>query len=174
MSAASDTPDPLTRANVTIAWVIFANKPIYPLYVWYLVGNGVMASLGTLVAAPFFLAIPYAAGRSGPAARIMLPLIGAFDTLFETKLFGQGSGTQLFFAACIMLAAVSFHPDEKWWQRGVAIIVFATFALSRIYLGTPLHVWSSDDLGVLLNLNSFALACLTTFIALRFAGQGRR
>lgn len=174
MATTPDAPDPLTRSTVTVAWVIFANKPIYPLYVWYLVGNGVTASLGTLAAAPFFLAIPFVARRSGLAARIMLPIVGTLDTLFETKLFGPGSGTQLFFTACIMLAGVSFRPDEKWCQRGVAIIVFASFAFSRFYLGAPLHSWSKDDLAVLLNLNSFALACLLTFIALRFAGQDRR
>uniref|UniRef100_UPI0031015463 hypothetical protein n=1 Tax=Neorhizobium sp. EC2-8 TaxID=3129230 RepID=UPI0031015463 len=59
--------DPRTQATVTVAWVIVANKPFYPLYVWYLVGNGVTASLGTLLAAPFFLAIPLIA-RHAPRA----------------------------------------------------------------------------------------------------------
>ena len=45
--------DPLTQATVTLAWVIALNKPFYPLYVWYLVGNGVVASLATMLAANF-------------------------------------------------------------------------------------------------------------------------
>ena len=162
--------DPLTQATVTVAWVIFLNKPFYPLYVWYLVGNGVIASLGTLISAPFFLAIPFLARRSPLIARLALPLIGTFDTLFETKLFGQDSGTELFFAACIMLVALSFKAEEKRWQRGMAGLVFAMFILSRSYVGPPLHIWTESDLAILFNLNVFAVASLMAFIALRYAG----
>ncbi len=162
--------DPLTQATVTVAWVIFLNKPFYPLYVWYLVGNGVIASLGTLISAPFFLAIPFLARRSPLIARLALPLIGTFDTLFETKLFGQDSGTKLFFAACIMLVALSFKAEEQWWQRGMAGLIFAVFIFSRSYLGPPLHIWTESDLAILFNLNVFAVASLMAFIALRYAG----
>jgi hypothetical protein len=165
--------DPLTRATVAVAWVIALNKPFYPLYVWYLVDDGVTASLGSLIAAPFFLAIPFLARRSSLAARLSLPLIGTVDTLFETKLFGPASGTELFFAPCIMLAALSFRAGEVWWQRGVAVFVFAIFLFSRNWIGMPLHMWSEDDLSTLLNLNAFAVASLTTFIALRYAGAVR-
>ncbi|QFY61143.1 hypothetical protein FZ934_12435 [Rhizobium grahamii] len=162
--------DPLTQATVTVAWVIFANKPFYPLYVWYLVGNGVTASLGTLLAAPFFLAIPFIARHAPLAARLALPLVGTLDTLFETKLFGTGSGTQLFLAPCIMLAALSFRSEETWWQRGMAAFVFLVFVLSRYAIGAPLHAWSDADLSTLINLNAFAVASLMAFIALRYAG----
>ncbi|MEZ2223825.1 hypothetical protein [Rhizobium sp. RCC_161_2] len=150
--------------------MIIANKPFYPLYVWWLVGNGIVASLGTLIAVPFFLAIPFLASRSPLAARLALPLIGTIDTLFETKLFGTGSGTALFLAPCIMLAALSFHGGEKWWQRGVTAFIFLAFIISRIYIGLPLHAWTDTDLSTLLNLNAFAVASLMAFIALRYAG----
>jgi len=165
--------DPLTQATVTFAWVIFLNKPFYPLYVWYLVGNGVVTSLASLISAPFFIAIPFIARRSPLAARTALPLVGTFDTLFETKLFGQSSGTELFFAACIMLAALSFRAEEKWWQRVMAALGFAVFVFSRSYIGPPLHVWTAGDLAVLFNLNAFAVASLMAFIALRYAGIPR-
>jgi hypothetical protein len=166
--------DPLTQATVTVAWVIFLNKPFYPLYVWYLVGNGVAASLGTLIAAPLFLAIPFLARRAPLSARIALPLVGAVDTLFATKLFGQASGTALFFGACIMLVALSFRADEKWLQRGMAALVFAIFVLSHNFIGLPLHDWSAADLAILLDLNIFAVACLMAFIAIRYAGIADR
>jgi hypothetical protein len=162
--------DPLTQATVTIAWVISLNKPFYPLYVWYLVGDGVVASLGSLLAAPAFLAIPFMARHSPVIARISLPIVGAVDTLFETRLFGQSSGTELFFGACIMLAAISFRTEEKWIQRGVAGLVFAVFLLSRQTGGEPLHGWNDADLAVLLDLNIFAVACLMTLIAIRYTG----
>lgn len=168
--AARPAPDPLTQATVTIAWVIVLNKPFYPLYVWYLVGNGVAISLGSLVAAPFFLAIPFLARHSSLAARVALPLIGTLDTLFETKLFGSASGTELFFAACILLVALSFRANELWWQRGAAVFVFAIFVFSRNWIGLPFRIWDANDLSSLLNLNAFAVASLTTFIALRYAG----
>ncbi|KAA9383929.1 hypothetical protein NDL68_02820 [Neorhizobium galegae] len=162
--------DPMTQATVTIAWVIFANKPFYPLYVWYLLDSGVAASLGTLLAAPFFLAIPFIARRAPLAARIALPLVGTLDTLFEVKLFGTGSGTELFFAPCIMLVALSFRVEETRWQRGLAALLFLVFLLSRYTIGTPLHAWSKGDLAILLDLNAFAVACLMVFICLRYAG----
>lgn len=166
--------DPLTQATVTVAWVILLNKPFYPLYVWWFVGSGVEASLGTLVALPFFLIIPFMARRSALGARIALPLVGTVDTLFETKLFGHGSGTELFLAPCIMLAALSFHPRERWWQRGMAALVFAAFLTSHERLGEALHVWSPRELDTLLSINIFAVASLMTFIAIRYAGVERQ
>ena len=141
---------------------------------WYLVGNGVTASLWTLAAVPFLLTIPLVAKRLPLAGRIALPLIGTIDTWFETKLFGQSSGTELFFAACSILAAMSFHADEKWWQRGIAAFVFVVFVASRSFIGAPLHVWSESDLSTLFSLNAFAVASLMTFIGLRYAGIWRR
>jgi hypothetical protein len=169
MSGSRPALDPLTAATVTVAAVILVNKPVYPLYVWYLVGNGVQASLGTWIATPFIFAIPFLARYSPLAARIALPLIGTFDTLFETKLFGQASGTELFFADCIMLVALSFRAEEKWWQRAMAVLVFAVFVASRYLVGSPLHSWTASDLATLLGLNSFAVACLMVFIAIRYS-----
>ncbi|MDE1995266.1 MAG: hypothetical protein KGI75_22375, partial [Rhizobiaceae bacterium] len=150
-----------------------ANKPFYPLYVWWLVGNGVQASLWTLAAAPFFLAIPLIARSHPLAARTALPLVGAFDTIFETKLFGQASGTEFFLAPCMMLAALAFRAEEKRWQRGLAVFLFCAMALQHGRLGEALHLWSNNDLSTLLGLNTFAVATLMTFIALRYAGIER-
>ncbi len=166
--------DPLTQASVTVAWVIFVNKPFYPIYIWYLIGNGFTASLGTLLAAPLFLAVPFLARRAPIAARFTLPLVGTCDTFFETKLFSQNSGTELFYAACIMLVALSFREDEKWRQRGLAVLVFAVVLISRVYIGAPLHAWTEPDLASLFNLNVFAVASLMTFITLRYSGISRR
>lgn len=174
MTASRPQFDTRTQAAITIAWVIILNKPFYPLYVWYLTGTGVIQSLATLLAAPLYFAIPFIARRSALAARTALPLIGTLDTLFETKLFGQGSGTELFFAACIMLVSVCFEGREKWWQRGCAVLVFAVFLFSRWSIGAPLHVWSDEHLASLFTLNAFAVASLMAFVALRFAGLGDR
>lgn len=169
----ADELDPLTRATVTVAWVIFLNKPFYPLYVWYLVGHGITASLATLISAPFFFAVVLVAKRSPLASRILLPAVGTLDTAFETTLFGQGAGTELFFAACIMLVALSFRPQEKIWQYAMTIFVFCVFVASRTFNGQPWYPWSAGELSTLLNLNIFAVASLLAFIALRYAGSAR-
>jgi len=166
----SATQDALTAATVTVAWVIVANKPFYPPTIWWIIGNGVEAAWLSVLSMPFFLAIPFIARRSALAARIALPVIGTIDTVFETKLFGTGSGTELFFAACIMLVALSFRAGEKLWQIGLTGFVFAGFLTTRYLIGDALHVWSAEDLSKLLNLNAFAVACLTAFIALRYSG----
>ena len=165
--------DPLTQATVTVAWVIVLNKPFYPLYVWWLVGSGVQASMGTLVSVPFFLFVLYLARGWPLAARVGLPLAGTLDTVFETKLFGYGSGTELFLAPCIMLVALSFHAEEKWWQRGMAAMIFLVFFASHDRLGGALHVWPSAELGTLFSINAFAVASLMAFIAIRYAGIRR-
>ena len=46
--------DPLASATAAVAWVIVANKPIYPVAIWWFVGGGLEASLATLVAAPLY------------------------------------------------------------------------------------------------------------------------
>jgi len=173
MSEATKELDPITQATVTIAWVIVLNKPFYPVYVWYLVGNGAEASLSTLLSVPFFLAIPFLARRSSLAARIALPLIGTVDTLFETKVFGPASGTELYLTACIMLVALSFREEEKWEQRLMAVLVLAVFIVSRNMIDAPLNVWSASELKTLFNLNVVSVASLLTFIALRYAGIPR-
>lgn len=165
--------DPLTAATLTVAWVIILNKPFYPLTIWWLVGTGVQASLVSVISMVFFLAIPLLARRSTLAARVALPLIGTTDTIFETKLFGTGSGTELFFAACIMLVALSFRQRERLWQVGMTGVVFAGFLWTRYMIGDAWHIWSEPDLAKLFNLNAFAVACLTAFIALRYDGLNR-
>lgn len=165
--------DPLTQASITISWVIILNKPFYPLYVWWLLGTGVATSALTLVSIPFFLAIPLAAGRSGFYPRLALPLLGTLDTVFETWIFGRASATILFLAPCIMLAALSFRAGEKWYQRGLACLIYASFAASWWLIAAPIFPWNADQLQTLMGVNAFAVASLMAFIALRHAGLDR-
>jgi hypothetical protein len=162
--------DALTQASVTIAWVIICNKPFYPLYVWWLLGTGVTVSAMTLASTPFFLIIPWVARRSAFHARLALPLLGTVDTVFETWIFGRASATLLFLAPCMMLAALSFRPEEKWWQRGLACFIYLCFAACWWLVGPPQFPWDARQLSTLLGVNAFAVASLMAFIALRYAG----
>lgn len=170
MTAPGKDMDELTRATIAVAWLIVANKPFYPLYVWYLAGDAFHVALGAAISLPFFAAIPFLARRSAWMARIALPVVGACDTFLETRLLGQASGTELFFAACILLAAVSFYAHEKWSQRGVVAFVAIGFVLSRILDGGPQPAFSDTYLSVLLDLNIIAVASLMVFLALRYGG----
>jgi hypothetical protein len=125
------------------------------------------------VSIPFFLLVPILARRAPLAARLALPIVGALDTLFETKLFGEASGTLLFMAPCVMLAALSFHAVEKWWQRGLAAGLYVVFALAYGRLGQALNMWSPDELQTLFGINAFAVASLMAFTAIRYAGIER-
>ena len=163
-----DSSDARTGASVSTAWIILANKPIYPLYVWWFAGEGVLASTATMLTAPLYAAVILLGRRSGFAARLALPLVGLADTLFETKLFGAASGTELFLAPCALLAALAFGDGEIRWSRGLALLIGGAFAVSHSRFGAPLHPWSAQALSRLASVNAYAVASLSVFIAWRF------
>ncbi len=160
---------PLASASATTAWVIVANKPLYPLYVWWLVGEHVPTSLWTLAAWPLFLGVALSASSWPLAARIALPLAGIADTGFSDFMFGAGSGVEAFFVPCAALAALSFQSHEVWVSRALTATVFVAFAGAR-YLSVPgLQPWPDAEASTLLNLNLYSAASLTAFVGLRFA-----
>lgn len=168
--AAGPALDPLTAASVTLCWVIALNKPFYPLYVWYLTGEGVLVSTLTMVAGLGFAGLALAARQLPLATRFGLPFLGICDTVLAGKIFGQAAGTELFLAPCVMLAALSFESREVWWQRGLAAFSFLAFVLFHGRSGQPLYGWSEAHLQSLFSLNAFSVACLMSFIAIRYAG----
>ena len=165
--------DPLASASAAVAWIVVANKPLYPVAIWWFVGAGFEASLATLIAAPLYAAVPFVAPRAPLAARVATPAIGLADTLLATKVFGPGSGTELFLFACGLLAALSFRPREAWWTRGLIGLISAAFVAMRFGGGAALYPLPPDALGRLLDLNIFSAVSLFAFIGLRFAGADR-
>jgi hypothetical protein len=159
-------PDPLTAASVTTAWVVVANKPFYPLYVWGLAGSAsALASLWTLAAWPLFAALPLLARRWPLAARAGLPLVGAADSVFAAVMFGEASGVEAFLAPCAALAALSFRSAEARVSWALTALVFLAFAALRY--AAPAGV--SPLPGGLVNLNLMSAASLIAFVGLRFA-----
>ena len=165
--------DPLASAGAAVAWMVLINKPIYPFTIWWFVGGGFEASLATLIAAPFYAAAPFLVRRAPLTARIATPAVGLADTLIATKVFGPGSGAELFLFACGLLAAVSFRPHEAWWSRVLVGLIFVAFVAMRLGGGAALYALPPDELGRLLGLNIFSAASLFAFIGLRFAGADR-
>ena len=165
--------DPLASATAAVAWMVVANKPLYPIVIWWYVGGGFQASLATLIAAPFYAAAAYLAPRAPLAARVATPAVGLADTLLATKVFGQGSGTEIFLFACALLAALAFRPHEAWWSRGLIGLIFVAFVAMRFAGGAALYALPADQLGRLLDINVLSAASLFAFIGLRFAGADR-
>ena len=162
--------DPRTAACISVAWIIFINKPFYPLYVWWLIGtHAVVPSLGTLAGAPFYAVLPFLARRSAYAARVALPIVGLIDTVYATKLFGPACGTELFLLPCALLAIVGFSAKEFLAARALIVTIFVVFFALHGRYGAPLHEFSAIDSATLFNLDVFAVASLTAFIGLRFA-----
>jgi len=158
--------DPLTTASATTAWVVTANKPFYPLYVWWLAGlHAERASLWTLLALPLFAALPLLARRWPVVARAGLPLVGTADSAFATVMFGEGSGVEAFLVPCAALAALSFRPEEARVSWALTALVFLVFAALRYAAPAGVSPLPPE----LVNLNLFSAASLTAFVGLRFA-----
>jgi hypothetical protein len=154
--------DPLT-ASATTAWVVVANKPFYPLYIWGLAGLAAeRASLWTLLSWPLFAALPLLARRWPVAARAGLPLVGTADSIFATLMYGEASGVEAFLVPCAALAALSFRPDEARLSRALTGLVLLAF------LGLRYAAPAGVSPLPLLNLSLFSAASLTAFVGLRF------
>lgn len=166
----SESVDAQTQASRALVWLIIANKPLYPVYVWYLVEQGAVYSLATAASLPLFFALLWLQRKNSLYIRAGLPLLGALDTVFETWLFGWASGTILFLAPVIMLTALGFKPHEKWLQRGLASLIFLLFLASRHFLNQPYLPFGEADLNALFALNSMSVAALMSFVALKYAG----
>ena len=175
MAAISDKPSPAvmderTQACLAVVWIILANKPLYPLYVWWLLGyDDAMRSLGTLLAAPAFAALIWLSRRNGFALRLGLVLLGLVDTLWATKWFGPAGGTELFLAPCAVLAMTGFRASEALAARALVIVIFVAFAGLHGRYGDSIVTMSAGAPAALFNLNAYAVASLIAFIGLRFA-----
>ncbi len=166
----SEPDESRAAACVSIVWLLLINKPVYPLYVWVLIGaDAAKRSIGTLALVPLYAALLVLARRSPRAARIALPLVGLADTLYATKLMGPETGTELFFIACGLLAVVCFRASEATIARALVVVVFLAFAVLHGRYGAPLQAFSVEEAATLFTLNLYGAASLAAFIGLRFA-----
>lgn len=161
--------DPLTSACMSVSTVIALNKPIYPLYVWWLAPDALKASIWTVVSFPIWVALPFLARRNPYAARVALVAVGAVDTASIGMALGDGTGAWLFLFAALMLAAMSFEAAEVWTKRIAICAVFVLFVLSygRFPVGLA-GAFSPESVATLFKLNAFGAAALLAFIGLRY------
>lgn len=169
MSGAAQTGlDELSAASRSVAVVIALNKPVYPLYVWWLAEDAFKASLVTAASLPLYAAVIYLYRKHPYAGRIGMVLAGTLDTLAITKFFGEASGAWLFLAPCLLLAFLSFYEIEKWTARILIGAVFALFAVFFGRYGAPVFSLSASEIDTLYTLNIFGAFSLLAFICLRF------
>lgn len=161
--------DPLTSAAMSVSTVIALNKPIYPLYVWWLAPDALKASFWTAASFPIWVALPFLARRNPYAARVALVAVGAIDTAAIGMVLGDGTGAWLFLFAALMLAAMSFEAAEVWTKRIAISAVFVLFGLAygRFPVGLS-GAFSPESVATLFKLNAFGAAALLAFIGLRY------
>jgi hypothetical protein len=133
-------PDPVAQAAGTIAIVVAANQPFYPLYLHAIVGTSAWPAWFTLLSTPFFVTVPYLARRHSLAGRAMLPLAGVLNTVLAAKLIGLATAVELFLLPCILLAAILFRPAERAIMIPVLLVPFAAYFVVDGVLGAPLQV----------------------------------
>jgi hypothetical protein len=160
-------PDPATAAANLVALVVAWNGPLYPLYGIALIGAAALPSTLTMLASPFFFAIPRIARWNPVAGRAALPLIGTLDTLGSMKLFGPEAGIDLFLLPCITLAGLLFRPRERWLGMLLIGLTIAPILVPAAVYGAPLFPLTSDQLSRLAALNLVSVAMLLGLVALQ-------
>ena len=152
----------------SVAWVVVANKPLYPLWIGWLVGEGALASTLTMATTPLYLLIALKAATA-PRLRWLLPVVGAADAFIGTKALGAGAGMEAYLAPCAMLAALAGSAREKTATRILLVLLFVAFVLLRLWQPEPIALLSAQATERLRDLNLFSVAGLMFFIGWRFA-----
>lgn len=173
MAAYTDHPEPLTAATSLTAFVIGANGPFYPFYLYLMIGSAALPALLTMFASPFFLAIPFLARRYPRAGRVALPVLGTINTIWCIKLLGMESGVALFLLPCIGLAGLSFTLAERRLSLSLLALPFASFLWQTHGpgMGAPLLSFTPAQDAALRALNIASVGTLTAFIGLVYARE---
>ncbi|MBS0560908.1 MAG: hypothetical protein JSR21_12705, partial [Proteobacteria bacterium] len=125
-------------------------------------------SLLTMLAAPFFLALPWLSRLSSTAARFGLVLVGTANTVWCTKVMGASTGVGLFLLPCAALAALLFRPGERWLMWAALALPLAAYFIPDSLYGAPLMTLDAPAAARLSALNAASVLMLTVLIALRF------
>ncbi len=170
LRAYCDHPDPRVAANNAIALIVAVNGPLYPLYVWLLVGKAFWPSLLTLLSTPLFALVPMVARRSSLAGRVMLPLVGVTNTLVCVKALGEPSEVVLFLLPCIAIPAMTLRARERVLQLILVSLPSAIYLLGKGHYGPALYPYTPAQYAGLASLNTASVMGFTGFLGLMFAG----
>ncbi len=165
-----DHPDPRVAASNAIALMVGANGPLYPVYVWLLVGKDFWPSLLTLLSTPLFCLVPAVARRSSLAGRAMLPVVGIVNTLICIKALGEPSAVALFLLPCILIPALTLRTRERVLQLTLVSLPSLIYLLGKGHYGAPLFAYSAQQYAALNSLNTTSVMGFSGFLGLIFAG----
>lgn len=161
--AAAD--DPLTCASNRLALIVASNQPFYPLYVWWATGAFHSLLALTFLSTPFFIAAPWMARRFPENGRLWFPTVGAVNTLFCARIFGEASGVLLFLLPCLVIAALSCRQSQ--WRALVVYVLglaLSLFSLREAF-GTPPYPATPAQVAALSTLNAYSSVTLSLIAA---------
>jgi hypothetical protein len=161
--------DPGAATGNMIALVIAGNGPFYPLYAMALIGWAAWPAWLTMLSSPFFAAVPWAMRRNARVGRVMLLLVGTANTVWCTKLLGQGTQVDLFLLPCVVLAALLFLREPWWLRLPMLALPVAAFVLLPDFYGAALVPFSAADAARMVALNRYSVAVLTGFLGWLFS-----
>ena len=156
--------DPVAQARNTIAAVVLANIPFYPLYAVWLVGGRAWPTLLTFLSAPLFALVPALNRRSKAAGQWSLLVAGLVDTGLATVGLGGGAGLEAFLAPIALLPLVLYRDAPALGRILMLVPVAVVFVAGRMAPG--FETFTPSELRDLtwLHFISAAMLCGLIFI----------
>ena len=159
--------DPRTAVTNFIALLVLSNQPVYPLWVAWLVGGPIRVTFWTFLSAPGFFAVPFVARKNSALGRLLLPVVGIFNTFVSAKAFGTASQVEWFLVPCGLIALLAFRRTELRWLIPVLLLLAGAGLLHGRY-GIPLGHFTSEQLTAFARLNLTSVAGLTLLVLWKF------
>lgn len=164
MGRAATHPDPRAELANTVALVIVANQPFYPLYIYWTVSPATGPSFLTFLSTPLFALVPMAMRRNSRLGRSLMLCAGLGNTLLCRLVFGASAGVDVFLFPCLMLTVLLFRRDERRYAAGFTALGFAAYLLPVDAIAAPLHLYQPQEYLALQRLNFLSAASLTVLI----------
>lgn len=152
----------------SLAWVIFLNKPFYPLYMLWLAPNAFGSAWLTAASAPVYAAGIWLMKTRPMLARLLVFGAGIADTVIAIKAFGSEAGAEWFFVPIALLVPTMFGPHEEPVRKRLVVALLAVILVCLPGLGTPIAILTGTETTSLFRMNFYAVACMTLFILWRF------
>lgn len=159
-----DNPDPRLAAAGTLALLIAANQPFYPIWVWLIVGAKAWPALLTFLSMPFFLAVPALSRRNADVGRWVLIAAAIGGTALSAAALGPASRVELFYLPCLALVPLIFAQGQR--RKALLIAAAAMLAglgLARLKRG-GLEAFTPAEIYGLAKLHAFGVAALLVAI----------
>ena len=155
--------DPLAAASNAGAFLVWGSQPLYPVYVWAIVGRDAWPAFLTWLSTPLFFASPLVARQRSVAGRALFWGAGVANTLLSTKAFGTGTAVGWFLVSCLVIALGFFRLDE--WRVSLALTLMTGLAVLALpYLGAPLVAYTPAQQTSLAHLNLWSVVVLTLYL----------